>query len=227
MFLYNPGTERQRLVEIQGPDGLRQDPAVAPRRDDRRSSTTDPTSTGRPGCRAAPNASLVRALPVQPQPRRADVVHPDHRHRLALLQRDAEHLRRLAHLLRRRPNRGAGGCRPVGRGRQARVPDRHQPVGPVHLPGGDLSTRLDGPEHAPRRRGDGARQLDLLRLLRRRADGCLPRRLARPRLPQRAAERQGPGRVRAAQDLRRRGHQGGDLRAVGRSTRTARRSPRR
>ena len=103
-FIYNPGSERERMVEIQGEEdyhkilgGMRryhaQDHGRTPRR-----------RLGAAGARGAERLA-VRALSVQHQPARNDLVHPDHPPRLAVLQRDAQHLRRLAHRPHRRQDR--------------------------------------------------------------------------------------------------------------------------
>ena len=99
-----PGHRARTHGRDPGAGRLRQDPSLVPRGDDPDPRPPAGLRLGHPlsGCT---ERIALRALPVQPQPRRPDLVHPDHRHRLALLQRPPQHLRRLAHLLRRRPHR--------------------------------------------------------------------------------------------------------------------------
>ncbi len=87
-------------------------------------------------------------------------------------------------------------------------------TGAVHLPGRDLPARFDRAEHAAGGGGDGPWKLDLLWLLRRYPHGSVPRPRQGARVSRRAAERAGAAGIRSPEDLRDGGRQGGDLRPV-------------
>ena len=68
-----------------------------------------------------------------------------------------------------------------------------QPDRAVPIPGGDLPAWVVRAEHATDRGSHGPRQLDLLRLLRRHPDGRLPRPREGARIPRRGAQRESAG----------------------------------
>ena len=90
-FLYNPGDERGRQERSRARRTTTEDPRLVPRRHAQDSSTGAPTSTGPCAC-PGHRSNAVRPLPVQRQPPGDDLVHPDYRPWLAVLQRHAEHL---------------------------------------------------------------------------------------------------------------------------------------